>query len=459
MEYLPLFFDVKGKTCLLVGGGTIAYRKAKLLVGAGARLAVVAPAIEPDLLELVQGTNGEYYEERYGAKCLTDKYFVIAATNDENLNEKVAVDCRARKVLVNVVDAPQHCDVIFPAIIDRAPIVIAVSSSGAAPVLARSVRTRIESTIPANFGVLANFIGERRDEVRQQLDEQKLRLFWEDFVQSEIAERVMLGRLDDAQEMFIRALDHAVKNKEVSEGEVYLIGAGPGDPDLLTFKALRLLQRADVVLYDRLVSSEIVAMSRRDAEHVYVGKMRSEHTVPQQEINRLLIEYAGEGKKVARLKGGDPFVFGRGGEEIAGLAQNNIPFQIVPGVSAANGCACYAGIPLTHRDHAQSVRFVTGHLKDGSMDLPWAELVTPSQTVVVYMGLISLPIICEQLVAHGAPGNTPVALIERGTTPDQQAHIGTLTSIVDLVADKNVQAPTLIIVGGVVKLYDSLSWR
>lgn len=459
MEYLPLFFDVKGKTCLLVGGGTIAYRKAKLLVGAGARLAVVAPAIEPDLLELVKSTSGEYYEKAYDEECLTDKYFVIAATNNENLNEKVAVDCRARNVLVNVVDAPEYCDVIFPAIIDRAPIVIAVSSSGAAPVLARSVRTRIESTIPANFGVLANFIGERRDEVRERLDEQKLRLFWEDLVQSEIAERVMMGRLDDAQAMFARALAHAVKNKEVSEGEVYLIGAGPGDPDLLTFKALRLLQRADVVLYDRLVSSEIVAMSRRDAEHVYVGKMRSEHTVPQQEINRLLIEYASEGKKVARLKGGDPFVFGRGGEEIAGLAKNNIPFQIVPGVSAANGCACYAGIPLTHRDHAQSVRFVTGHLKDGSIDLPWAELVTPSQTVVVYMGLISLPIICEQLVAHGAQGDTPVALIERGTTPDQQTHIGTLTNIVDFVADKNVQAPTLIIVGGVVKLYDSLSWR
>ena len=459
MEYLPLFFDVKGKTCLLVGGGTIAYRKAKLLVGAGARLAVVAPAIEPDLLELVKSTSGEYYEKAYGEECLTDKYFVIAATNNENLNEKVAVDCRARNVLVNVVDAPGYCDVIFPAIIDRAPIVIAVSSSGAAPVLARSVRTRIESTIPANFGVLANFIGERRDEVRERLDEQKLRLFWEDLVQSEIAERVMMGRLDDAQAMFARALAHAVKNKEVSEGEVYLIGAGPGDPDLLTFKALRLLQRADVVLYDRLVSSEIVAMSRRDAEHVYVGKMRSEHTVPQQEINRLLIEYASEGKKVARLKGGDPFVFGRGGEEIAGLAKNNIPFQIVPGVSAANGCACYAGIPLTHRDHAQSVRFVTGHLKDGSIDLPWAELVTPSQTVVVYMGLISLPIICEQLVAHGAQGDTPVALIERGTTPDQQTHIGTLTNIVDFVADKNVQAPTLIIVGGVVNLYDSLSWR
>ena len=459
MEYLPLFFDVKGKTCLLVGGGTIAYRKAKLLVGAGARLAVVAPAIEPDLLELVKSTSGEYYEKAYGEECLADKYFVIAATNNENLNEKVAVDCRARNVLVNVVDAPEYCDVIFPAIIDRAPIVIAVSSSGAAPVLARSVRTRIESTIPANFGVLANFIGERRDEVRERLDEQKLRLFWEDLVQSEIAERVMMGRLDDAQAMFARALAHAVKNKEVSEGEVYLIGAGPGDPDLLTFKALRLLQRADVVLYDRLVSSEIVAMSRRDAEHVYVGKMRSEHTVPQQEINRLLIEYASEGKKVARLKGGDPFVFGRGGEEIAGLAKNNIPFQIVPGVSAANGCACYAGIPLTHRDHAQSVRFVTGHLKDGSIDLPWAELVTPSQTVVVYMGLISLPIICEQLVAHGAQGDTPVALIERGTTPDQQTHIGTLTNIVDFVADKNVQAPTLIIVGGVVNLYDSLSWR
>ncbi|MBT8148719.1 MAG: siroheme synthase CysG, partial [Gammaproteobacteria bacterium] len=289
--------------------------------------------------------------------------------------------------------------------------------------------------------------------------EQQLRLFWESIVESEVAERVMLGREVEADELFKKALARAAQGQAGTQGEVYLIGAGPGDPDLLTFKALRLLQRADVVLYDRLVATEIVAMSRRDAEHIYVGKARSQHTVPQPEINRLLIDYAEAGKKVARLKGGDPFVFGRGGEEIAGLAERNIPFQVVPGVSAANGCACYAGIPLTHRDHAQSVRFVTGHLKNDSMNLPWAELVAPAQTVVIYMGLLGLPIICEQLIAHGAAPGTPVALIERGTTPNQHTHIGTLASIVDIVAGEQVHAPTLIIVGSVVSLHSSLSWR
>lgn len=443
----------------MVGGGTIAYRKAILLQRAGARVEVVAPSIESALLELLQAHNGVVHQRTYDASLLEGKKLVVAATDDAALNAQVAADCRARDLLINVVDAPQHCNVIFPAIIDRDPLLIAVSSSGAAPVLARSVRSRIESSTPANLGALADFIGQRRLKVRSQLDEQQLRLFWESIVESEVAERVMLGQEAEADALFATALAHAVNGKTAAQGEVYLLGAGPGDPDLLTFKALRLLQRADIVLYDRLVASEIVAMSRRDAEHIYVGKARSQHTVPQPEINRLLIDYAEAGKKVARLKGGDPFVFGRGGEEIAGLAERNIPFQVVPGVSAANGCACYAGIPLTHRDHAQSVRFITGHLKNDSMDLPWTELVAPAQTVVIYMGLLGLPVICQQLIAHGAPSNTPVALIERGTTPEQQTHVGTLDSIVDIVAGKQVHAPTLIIIGSVVTLHHSLSWR
>lgn len=458
MQYLPLVFDVKNKPCLLVGGGAVAYRKASLLERAGANIEVVAPAVEERLKKLVKKSGGIVFNKPYSSDHLKNKHLVIAATNNEAINIEVAADCKARGLLVNVVDNPKYCSVIFPAIIDRDPLLIAVSSSGAAPVLARSVRSNIESSVPANLGVLADFIGDRRARVRTMLSEQQLRLFWEDIVESEVAERVMRGQIDEAGKLFDSQLAETVAESNISRGEVYLIGAGPGDPDLLTFKALRLMQRADVVLYDRLVAPEIVSMCRRDAEYIYVGKARSDHAVPQEEINQLLLEHAVQGKKVARLKGGDPFVFGRGGEEIADLTDANVPFQIVPGISAANGCACYAGIPLTHRDYAQSVRFVTGHLKDGSMDLPWQELVIPSQTVVIYMGLLGLPTVCENLIAHGACRNTPVALIEKGTTPEQKTHIGSLETICDVIADKEVHAPTLIIIGEVVVLHSTLSW-
>jgi uroporphyrin-III C-methyltransferase/precorrin-2 dehydrogenase/sirohydrochlorin ferrochelatase len=254
-------------------------------------------------------------------------------------------------------------------------------------------------------------------------------------------------------------LGDAIKKGAVEVGgEVYLIGAGPGDPDLMTFKALRLLQRADVVLYDRLVAPAIVDMCRKDAERVYVGKARSDHAVPQQDINMLLVKYAQEGKKVARLKGGDPFIFGRGGEEIEELAEQKIPFQVVPGITAAAGCASYAGIPLTHRDYAQSVRFVTGHLKDHSINLPWEELVKPAQTVVFYMGLVGLPTICEKMIAFGRSADTPIAVVQQGTTPDQKVVVATLATMVDALKQEPVQAPTLIIVGEVVKLREKLAW-
>lgn len=462
MEYLPLVLDVKQKPCLVVGGGSIALRKATLLAKAGAKLHIVAPEIDERLVDLVNSTGGSIYQQAYSSEFIDSCSLVIAATDNELVNAQVSKDAQQKLVWVNVVDAPQYCNVIFPAIIDRDPLLIAVSSSGSAPVLARSVRSKIESTFPANLGVLADFIAERRTAVRNELSEQSLRLFWEDFVESEIAECVMTGRVEEAQRLFEISLQKAVGDKQ-TKGEVYLVGAGPGDPDLLTFKALRLMQRADVILYDRLVAPEIVDLCRRDAERVYVGKARSNHAVPQQTINQLLIDYAKKGQKVVRLKGGDPFIFGRGGEEIAGLTEHNIPFQIVPGISAANGCACYSGIPLTHRDHAQSVRFMTGHLKgdgDGNtLDLPWGELVNTAQTLVIYMGLTTLPIICAELVAHGANEDTLVALIERGTTPNQRIHKATLETIQKEIEDKDIHAPTLMIIGSVVSLHDELKWR
>jgi uroporphyrin-III C-methyltransferase/precorrin-2 dehydrogenase/sirohydrochlorin ferrochelatase len=333
---------------------------------------------------------------------------------------------------------------------------IAVSSGGKSPVLARMMRSRLEASIPAAYGRLANLVGQFRDAVKTRFaDIEDRRHFWEQTLQGPVAEMVFAGNEKAAATM----LGDAIKKGAVEVGgEVYLIGAGPGDPDLMTFKALRLLQRADVVLYDRLVAPAIVDMCRKDAERVYVGKARSDHAVPQQDINMLLVKYAQEGKKVARLKGGDPFIFGRGGEEIEELAEQKIPFQVVPGITAAAGCASYAGIPLTHRDYAQSVRFVTGHLKDHSINLPWEELVKPAQTVVFYMGLVGLPTICEKMIAFGRSANTPIAVVQQGTTPDQKVVVATLATMVDALKQEPVQAPTLIIVGEVVKLREKLAW-
>lgn len=459
--------DLRRQPVLVVGGGTIAYRKAKLLSKAAAQMFVCSPEIDHRLAELVDQSGGNHIAVSFNDQILDHADFglIIAATDDKSVNAKVSEAAKSRKLWVNAVDAPALSNVIFPAIIDRDPVVVAVSSSGRAPVLARSVRSQIETSVPASIGVLGEFIGEKRDQVKALMQGEEIRHFWEDFVSSQAAESLMVGKKDKAELLFNQQLENHIKNLQESEstavglGEVFLIGAGPGDPDLLTFKALRLMQRADVVLYDRLVAEPIVEMCRRDAEFVYVGKARADHAVPQQEINQLLISYAMQGKKVARLKGGDPFIFGRGGEEIEGLSERGIPFQVVPGISAANGCASYAGIPLTHRDHAQSVRFVTGHLKDGSIDLPWSELVHPFQTLVVYMGLVALERVCGQLMAHGRDADTPIALIERGTTPNQVVHTGTLSTITTIIADRDVKAPTLIIVGSVVELHESLNWK
>lgn len=457
MDFLPLFHNLRGRLVLLVGGGDIALRKARLLTEAGARLRVVAPQIEPELTTLLEQQGGEGLLQDYAPAHLEGAQLVIAATEDDALNAQISRDAQARSLPVNAVDAPEHCTVIFPAIVDRSPLVVAISSGGHAPVLARLTRARIETLFPHSWGRLAQLAQRFRAQVKAAFPViNQRRVFWEDVFQGDIAERVFAGRDAEAERLLIERLQ---QNKgQHYQGEVYLVGAGPGDPDLLTFRALRLMQQADVVLHDRLVPDTIIDLCRRDADRIYVGKQRADHAVPQEQINQLLVRLAKEGKRVLRLKGGDPFIFGRGGEEIEELAASGIPFQVVPGITAANGCSAYAGIPLTHRDHAQSVRFVTGHLKDGTTNLPWQELVATGQTVVFYMGLVGLPEICRQLVAHGRAPSTPIALIQQGTTAQQKVLTSTLADMPALVEQTEIQPPTLLIVGEVVSLRDKLKW-
>lgn len=459
MQFLPIFLDVKNSTCLIVGGGEVALRKARLLAKTGARLIVVAPKIHQGLVQLVLNAEviGEIRERAYQPSDLSDMTLAVVATDDAELNRSVSEQAKKQAIPVNVADQPELCSFIFPSILDRSPLVVAISSGGSSPVLARQLRTRLETLIPTGYGKLAKLLGQFREPVKKRFKTLgQRRAFWESVTESPIAELVFAGRDDEAQAMLKEWIDSPSTPEQ--GGEVYLVGGGPGDPDLLTFRALRLMQQADVVLYDRLVSPEVLALVRRDAEQINVGKARNKHTVPQGEITEMLISLAKQGNKVLRLKGGDPFIFGRGGEELEGLADASVPFQVVPGISAANGCAAYAGIPLTHRDYAQSVQFVTGHLKNNSVDLNWSELVHDNHTVVFYMGLVGLPLICSKLIEHGRDLQTPVALVQKGTTQHQKTVVGTLATIVDLVAGETVRPPTLIIVGGVVNLAAKLSW-
>ena len=457
MDYFPVFLDLKNRLCLLVGGGEVATRKGRMLAKAGARLRIVSPDISAELRELVAQHQGELHEREYRSTDLCDCVLAIAATDIEALNETVSADAQALHLPVNVVDSPALCTYITPAIIDRSPLLVAVSSGGEAPVLARLLRAKLETLVPAGYGRLARIASQWRERIKARFAEgDSRRKFWEKILQGPAAELVMNGQEAAANQLIEAEL--AADQAQLTCGEVYLVGGGPGDPELLTLRALRLMQQADVVLYDRLVSDGVMELVRRDAERIYVGKRRSEHAMEQENINQLLVDLAQQGKRVLRLKGGDPFIFGRGGEEIELLAQHHIPFQVVPGITAASGCAAYAGIPLTHRDYAQSVRFVTGHLKSDDTNLSWPELANPTQTLVFYMGLIGLKEICAALVTHGRSPHTPVALIEKGTTREQRVLIADLASIAEVVATEDVRAPTLFIVGEVVKLHDSLKW-
>ncbi|MEJ2452268.1 MAG: siroheme synthase CysG [Gammaproteobacteria bacterium] len=457
MRFLPIFMNIRNKPCLVVGGGQVAARKVYLLHRAGGQITLVSPELCDELRRWADAGDIQYQPRPFAPDDIQGQALIIAATDNAEVNQQVSDLAQSRGVPVNVVDNPDLGSFIMPSIIDRTPVQIAISTGGASPVLARLLRARLETFIPAAYGRLAELLERFRERVKQRFKgSDEIRRFWEDILEGPIADSLIAGKDQEAEAALEKAVEDA--RAPVNRGEVYLVGAGPGDPDLLTFRALRLMQRADVVVYDRLVTAPILDLVRRDAEFIYAGKERDKHTLPQESINALLVRLAQEGKKVLRLKGGDPFIFGRGGEEIETLMQQGIPFQVVPGITAAAGCASYAGIPLTHRDYVQSCTFVTGHLKDGTVNLNWQALAQPRQTIVFYMGLQAVNELCKQLVAHGLDATTPAALVEQGTTQNQQVHVGDLNSLPALVKTRDIKPPTLIIVGEVVNLHNKLKW-
>jgi uroporphyrin-III C-methyltransferase/precorrin-2 dehydrogenase/sirohydrochlorin ferrochelatase len=457
MDYFPIFLSLKQQPCLVIGGGEIAARKIRLLAKADANITVIAEHFCESVRLIEKNQMLRLQQKTFSSEDITDYRLVVSATNNVLLNESVAKLCTRQQILVNVIDNPELCSFIFPAIIDRSPVIAAISTGGVSPVLARLLRAKIETVIPAQFGQLAQLAAKFRLAVKQKINQApQRRIFWEKILQGSVAELIFSGKIKQAETLLQQQLAHT--EDLTNQGEVYLVGAGPGDPDLLTFKALRLMQQADVVVYDRLVSTEILELVRRDSQQIYVGKQRNHHSLTQTSINELLATLAKQGKRVVRLKGGDPFIFGRGGEEIEMLMEQGIAFQIVPGITAASGCAAYAGIPLTHRDHAQSCTFVTGHLKDGSINLNWQQLAAPNQTVVIYMGLIGLEKICQQFIKQGCSEDHPIALVQQGTTTNQHVVIGTLASLPNIIANKDIKPPTLIIMGSVVQLHKKLAW-
>ncbi|WP_454009140.1 siroheme synthase CysG [Aeromonas sp. Marseille-Q7275] len=454
MDYLPIFCRLDNKPVLLVGGGEVAERKARLLLDAGAQLTVVAPELDPELAELAANGSIEWLAGEFAPAQLAGKWLVVAATDRREVNALVYQSANQARIFANVVDDPTRSSFIMPSIIDRSPLMVAISSGGKAPVLARLLREKLEALLPQHLGAVAAFAGSLRERVKARFATMgERRRFWERLLGADRLGQA-LARGDGASAN--QLADNLFAEESKAHGEVVLVGAGPGDPGLLTLHALRQMQQADVVVYDRLVSDEVMALVRRDAKRIFVGKQAGNHCVPQEGINQLLLEEAKKGQRVVRLKGGDPFIFGRGGEELETLVGSGIGFQVVPGITAASGCAAYAGIPLTHRDHAQSVRFVTAHGKGGARDLDWPLLARDKQTLVFYMGLSSCSTIREQLLAHGKGGDTPVALIERGTQPSQRVIRGTLNELPALAV--GVESPALIMVGSVVTLADQLAW-
>lgn len=463
MQSLPIFMNLIGRRSVVIGGGDIALRKITMLLKAQATVDCYALEFCDELQALAKEGKIVANVEPFHEIQLDGACIVIAATDDEVVNEQVSIAAKFKNIHVNVVDAPKLCTFTMASIVDRSPIVIAISSDGNAPVLARYIRAKIETMLPGGYGRIANIAGEFRDKVKAKFTTtQARRIFWEGMLQGPMVERVLSGQEESARALLQGAIDSA--DAKANQGEVFLVGGGPGDPDLLTFRALRLMQQCDVCVYDKLVSPEVMELVRRDADLIYVGKSRNQHTMQQEDINELLARLALEGKRVLRLKGGDPFIFGRGGEEIETLMKHNVPFQVVPGITAANGVSTYAGIPLTHRDFSQACLFITGHLKakpgsdEMSLDLDWESMARPRQTLVIYMGLIGLPIICEQLMAHGVSVDMPAAVVQQGTTKHQRVVTGTLKDLAQKVQEANIKAPCLTIVGEVVKLREKLNW-
>jgi uroporphyrin-III C-methyltransferase/precorrin-2 dehydrogenase/sirohydrochlorin ferrochelatase len=426
MRHFPIFLDLHGRRALVLGTGEVAARKAEVLRQAGANVTMAG---------------------QFAPAALAGCAVAVGADAPEAELQALATAARLAGIPVNVVDRPELCSFIMPAIVDRDPVTIAISSSGTAPVLARLLRARIEAVVPPAFGRLAALAGALQTDIRRRLPDLAIRRrVLERLFTGRAAELVFAGREDEARDEFAQALDEDLPRG----GMVFLVGAGPGAADLLTLRAQRLLGEADVIVHDRLVTAAILEMARRDAERIFVGKARANHCMPQEDINALLVRLARAGKKVVRLKGGDPFVFGRGGEEAEALQDAGVAFEVVPGVTAALACAAQAGIPLTHRAVARTVTFATGHTRDGKLDLDFAPLVRGRATLAIYMGIVSLPQLRSGLLANGMHPDTPAALIESGGTPDHRALHGTLDELVARAPAWTRGGPTLVLIGDAV---------
>ncbi|AEW44338.1 uroporphyrin-III C-methyltransferase [Serratia symbiotica str. 'Cinara cedri'] len=457
MDYLPIFVDLKQRSVLVIGGGEVAARKIDLLQRAGAEIRIVARSLLLKLEQQWQQGKLIWLGINFEPGQLDEVFLVIVATDDSVLNAKVFAAANQRRVLANVVDDSLHCSFIFPSIIDRSPLVVAVSSSGQSPVLARMLREKLEVVLPANLGLMMEIAGRWRDKVKQKLPSiSERRRFWEKIFSGQFSTQIENGQITLAEQQLEHDLYCFSQSGISTHGEVSLVGAGPGNVGLLTLRGLQLIQQADVVLYDHLVSDDILDLVRRDAERICVGKRTGAHLVIQEEINHLLLDFAQQGKRVVRLKGGDPFIFGRGGEELQMVAEAGISFQVVPGITAAVGVAAYAGIPLTHRDYAQSVTFITGHCRFGGNSIDWASIARSWQTLAIYMGTMNAADISRCLIAHGRDSTTPVAVISRGTCTDQQVYTGKLYQLEELA--RQAALPALLVIGEVVTLHHQIAW-
>lgn len=460
MDYLPIFSQITDQPCVIVGGGPVAARKADLFIKAGAKVTVIAPELKTEMkFHLEQGKVewqwGEFSPELMNR--LARPQLVISATDVQQVNLDVYHYCKQHNIPVNVADQTEYCDFILPGIVERGPMTIAVSTGGRSPVLARLMKSRLETLIPHGFAKVTGLVGEYRQAVKDKISHPEGRKqFWEELLNGVFLDKAVQGDQQEAKQILEQKLNHDSQQAYQEQGEVYLIGAGPGDPELMTFKALRLLQQADVVVYDRLVSPEILDMARREAERIYVGKRERWHRMPQAKISELLTQLAKEGKKVARLKGGDPYIFGRGAEEAELLAENGIPFQVVPGITAAAGCAASCDFPLTHRDYSHSVSLVTGHQQAGAEKIDYARLAKSGDTMVFYMGIKNASEIQRELIKHGVNPQIPAAIIENGTRANQKITVTTLDNLSETIAQNRVKPPALLVVGEVIKVREKL---
>jgi len=455
MKRFPLFVNLDKLPVLVVGGGEIAERKINLIIKANAKVEVLARKFSPNVENLINKNKLKKIKSNLDISTLDSNYsLIIAATDNKQINKKLFNFANKNNILINVVDQPDLCTCTFGSIVERGDLVVAISTGGNAPVFARNLREKFETLLPQSTKQLIDFSASIREKVMNSFSQfNKRRIFWELFFDAFAAKKnITKSNLTSLTNQLIKTL----KNKH--SGEVFLVGAGPGDPELLTLRALHLIQKADVCIYDNLVSKEILELVRRDAHMIYAGKLRNNHTIEQKEINQLLVNYAKKGLRVLRLKGGDPFMFGRGGEEISELMTQKIKFQVVPGITAASGVSAYAGIPLTHRDYSQSCIFITGHEKNGKLNINWSNLIHENQTIVIYMGLNSLPIIVQNLIDSGMRKNMPIALVQEGTTEKQKVMVSTISRVISKTLKSDIQSPVIIIIGEVVKLRKTIKW-